>query len=215
MRHSFFDWFMFVALLACIMGVCLLIGLLASSSFESGAEAMALWTALACVICGALSAWLGFMIADMEFDNVRAWTIGIGLAGAIVTALPSASFSLQGHEIAAYQREMAPKAQAYALANFGDFDRDNSGLITDDELATAASSLPSAEGRQYAQFLRDEQSLAGHVIGSYDTTTYVWISTGNGGGYMSPVTTTTYIYGITRDDLSGFTARTNERYKRW
>jgi hypothetical protein len=216
MRHSFLDVLLPAGLLACVYALCFLIGCMASGSFESGAGPMVLWTLLASILCGAFCAWVGFMFADMEFGHTRTLTIGIGLLGAVITAIPSASFLINGHDIATYHREMAPKAQSYATSHFDDFDRDHSGMITDDELSTAASSLPTAEGRQFAQYVRDEQSIAGHVIGSYETTTYVWISTdGTGGGYMSPVTTTTYIYGITRGDLEGFTARTNERYKRW
>lgn len=215
MRSGFMDILLSSLLIACILGMCFLIGLLAASSFESGAATLWIWTLVACALCGAFSGWIGFIFADMEFGHARAWSLGLGLLGAVVTALPSASFLIHGHEIAAYHREMAPKAQSYALQHFDDFDRDHNGTITDDELSATASSLPTAEGRLFAQYLRDEQSIAGHVTGSYETTTYVWISTGNGGGYMSPVTTTTYIYGITRGDLEGFTARTNERYKRW
>lgn len=214
-RYSFMDIFIPTLLIGLIYALCFIVGMLASASYEGGAATMMVWTFVAAAICGGVSGWIGFMMADMEFNNPRGWALGIGLLGAIVTAIPSVSFLINGAEIAAYHRAMAPKAQSYVLEHFDDFDRDHSGMIIDSELETAANVLPTAEGRQIAQYLRDEQSIAGHVIDSYTTTTWVWISTGNGGGYMSPVTTTTYIYGITSGDLQGWTARVKERYQRW
>lgn len=43
----------------------------------------------------------------------------------------------------------------------------------------------------------------------------MWISTGNGGGFMSPVITTTYIYGVSRGDLEHYPERVNEKWKLW
>ena len=121
-----------------------------------------------------------------------------------------------GHSTAEHLRTMAPVVRIFALERFDEIDADGNGTITDGEMeqATDKMRLSGAE-RAALSHMRRQLSEIGHVIDSYTTTTFIWIGDGNGGGYMMPMVTTYYLYGIGKQDLATYPARVVEKYKQW
>ncbi len=198
------------------LALCFLLGALPASAVAGGASSVLIWGIIAGLVAGAVCAGMGYMIGDMEFDNPRLTAIICGVVAFAVTMWLPADTCINGHSYAAYARQTAPVVRSYVIEHFDAIDADHDGTITDSEMSAALSTLSlTNEQRQALQFMRDNQSEAGHVIGSYETTTYVWISTGNGGGYMSPITTTNYIYGVNRRDLENYPERVIEKWKLW
>jgi hypothetical protein len=209
--------FLFGLLALLILAVCFFVGMLPASAVSGGASSVLGFGLLAAVIMSGFSIWIAWMIADMETGRPRLVATICGAIAFATTMWLPADTIINGQRYAAYARYITPIVRAYVLANFHEIDTDDSGVITDEEMSTALSRLTlSQEQRQALEFMRGNQSEAGHVIDSYTTTTYVWISTGpNGAGYMSPIITTHYIYGISRRDLEGYPERTIEKWKHW
>lgn len=208
--------FLFGLLGVIMLALCFLVGWLPASAVSAGASSVLLWGIVAGAIMAALCGWLAFMIFDMEIENPRTATIITALVAFGVTMWLPADTYINGHSYAVYARKVAPIVRTYVLEHFDEIDVDRDGTITDSEMGNALSNLSlTSEQRQALEFMRSNQSEAGHVIGSYTTTTYVWISTGNGGGFMSPVITTTYIYGVSRGDLEHYPERVAEKWKQW
>ncbi len=199
-----------------MLGLCFIVGMLPASAVAGGASSVLTWGIIAGLIMAALCAWLGYMFGDMEYNNPRPTAIISAIIAFAVTMWLPVDTYVNGHSYAVYARQVAPIVQTFVLEHFDDIDGDRDGTITDEEMGTALSRLSlTNEQRQALEFMRNNQSEAGHVIGSYTTTTYVWISTGNGGGFMSPVITTTYIYGVSRGDLEHYPERVIEKWKQW
>jgi hypothetical protein len=215
-----FGKFLFGFLALLVLGLCFIVGMLPASAVEGGAAPVLIWGVVAGLIMGAFSAWMGWMFGDMEFRSDRSPRIAAavsGIAAFVVTMwLPVTTYT-NGHDYAIYARQIAPIVRTYVLENFDQIDVDHSGVITDGEMDAALSNLTfTDEQRRALEFMRSNQSEAGHVIDSYTTTTYVWITTGpNGAGYMSPIITTTYIYGVSRGDLEHYPERVIEKWKLW
>ncbi len=208
--------FIFGLLALLMLGLCVLMGMLPAGAVEGGASSVLIWGVVTALIMGAFSAWIGYMMGDMEFNNPRATAIVSAVVAFIATMWLPADTYINGHSYAVYARKMAPVVRNFVLEHFDQIDADRSGTISDEEMGAAISTLSlTDEQRQALQFMRDNQSEAGHVTGSYTTTTYVWISTGNGGGYMSPIITTNYIYGVNRGDLEHYPERVIEKWKLW
>ncbi len=208
--------FLFGLLGAVMLVVCVLVGWLPASAVSGGASSVLIWGIVAGLIMAALCGWLAFMMFDMEVENPRTPTIITALVAFGVTIWLPADTYINGHSYAVYARQVAPIVRTFVLEHFDQIDIDRDGTITDSEMGTALDNLSlTNEQRQALEFMRSNQSEAGHVIGSYTTTTYVWISTGNGGGFMSPVITTTYIYGVNRGDLEQYPERVIEKWKQW
>jgi hypothetical protein len=199
-----------------MLGLCFIVGMLPAGAVEGGSSSVLTWGIFAGLIMAALCAWLGYMFGDMELNKPRATAIVSAIIAFAVTMWLPVDTYVNGHSYAVYARQVAPVVRTFVLEHFDDIDGDGDGTITDSEMDTALSRLSlTNEQRQALEFMRSNQSEAGHVIGSYTTTTYVWISTGNGGGYMSPVITTTYIYGVSRGDLEHYPERVIEKWKLW
>lgn len=208
--------FIFGLMAALCLGLCFIVGMLPASAVEGGSTSVLTWGIIAGLIMAAACGWLGFMFADMEFQSTRPATIICAVVAFGVTMWLPVDTYVNGHSYAVYARQVAPTVKSFVLEHFDQIDTDLSGTITDEEMGTALANLSlTDEQRRALEFMRSNQSEAGHVIGSYTTTTYVWISTGNGGGYMSPVISTNYIYGVNRSDLENYPARVIEKWKLW
>ena len=107
--------------------------------------------------------------------------------------------------------------RSYILQHYDAIDTNHDGMIVDAEMAVALEDVSLEAGaRQVLERMRIDQSLAGHAIGSYPVNTWVWITTGtNGSGYMSPIVSIEYIYGISRADLDLSPQRVLERWRYW
>lgn len=209
--------FLLFLLAALLLGMGFFLGLLPASAVSGGASSVLLWGIVTAGVMGALAYWLTFMVADMEVERPHL----IATIGAIimfgVTMWAPGDTLVNGHRYATYARYIAPIVKTYVLEHFDEVDANGDGIITDSEMESALKRLSlKSEQRQALEFMRANQSEAGHVIDSYTTTTYVWISTGqNGAGYMSPVITTTYVYAVSRGDLEHYPERVIEKWKEW
>ena len=210
------DWFMdyvFPWLMAALMlALCVLIGMLPASAVSGGASSVWLWGLLCALVMTAVCGWIAYMMADMSFYRHQ-WLAAVvfGIASFAATMYFPADTLINGHKYAAYTREIAPHVAAFGTKRFAEIDNGD-GIITDEEMDGALSTLTlDASERRLLEHMDSAQSDVGHVIGSY--TTYVWISTGNGGGYFSPIEN--YIYGISRSDLESYHARMIEKWKHW
>ena len=214
-----FGKILFSILALLVLGLCFILGMLPASAVEGGATPVLLWGTVVGLLTGGFSAWMGWMVGDMEFRSDRSPHIVAAICGIVAFAvtmwMPVTTY-INGHDYAVYARQIAPIVRTYVLENFDHIDADHNGDITDEEMSAALSNLTfTDEQRQALEFMRNNQSEAGHVIGSYTSTTYVWISTGNGGGYMSPIITTTYVYAVSRRDLEHYPERVVEKWKLW
>lgn len=215
---DFFMEYIFPWLMAgLILAVCVFVGILPAQAVESGFSGVLIWGLLAGIVMGLLGGWLTFMFADMQLEQPMRWAIGGGIVAFCATMFFPFDTLRNGHTYAAYTREIAPIVRTFALERFGDIDGDKNDLIVEAELDYALKTLTLTESERRAlSHMRSHQDEVGHVIDSYTTTTYVWISTGsNGSGYMSPIITTHYIYGINRGDIEGFPQRMIEKWKKW
>ena len=200
-----------------MVGLALITGMLPASAVDGGASSVLLWSIVTAAIMGGISYWLAFMFGDMETRRPHRFATICTAVMVVATIWFPADTLINGHRYAAYARYITPIVKSYVLANFDEVDANRDGIITDGEMESALTRLSlTGEQRQALEFMRSNQSEAGHVIDSYTTTTYVWISTGpNGAGYMSPVITTHYIYGVSRGDLENYPERTIEKWKHW
>jgi hypothetical protein len=214
-----FGKFLFGFLALLLLGLCYIVGMLPASAVEGGASPVLIWGIVAGLVMGAFCAWMGWMFGDMEFNSDRSPRIAAiisGIAAFVVTMWLPVNTYTNGHDYAVYARQISPIVRTYVIENFDRIDVDHNGDISDEEMGAALSNLTlTDEQRRALEFMRNNQSEAGHVIDSYTTTTYVWISTGNGGGYMSPIITTTYIYAVSRGDLEHYPERVTEKWKLW
>ncbi|MBX9948837.1 MAG: hypothetical protein K2Y39_06730 [Candidatus Obscuribacterales bacterium] len=209
--------FIHILLATLLLAMGLFLGLLPASAVDGGSSSVLLWGIVTAGAMGALGYWLTFMAADMETNRPhRVATIGAIIMFGATMWFPADTL-INGHRYAAYARTIAPIVKAYVIEHFDEVDANRDGIITDGEMESALNRLPlTGEQRQALEFMRANQSEAGHVIDSYTTTTYVWISTGpNGAGYMSPVITTTYVYGVSRGDLEHYPERVIKKWKEW
>lgn len=209
--------FIHILLATLLLAMGLFLGLLPASAVDGGSSSVLLWGIVTAGAMGALGYWLTFMAADMETNRPhRVATIGAIIMFGATMWFPADTL-INGHRYAAYARNIAPIVKAYVIEHFDEVDANHDGIITDGEMESALNRLPlTGEQRQALEFMRANQSEAGHVIDSYTTTTYVWISTGpNGAGYMSPVISTTYVYGVSRGDLEHYPERVIEKWKQW
>jgi hypothetical protein len=214
----FVEKILFGLLVACILALCACAGGMAASSFTAGPATLVVCTVIAVVVMGAVGAWIGYMWWDMaDLGKPVIGLIIIGALAVVCTVFLPANQLINGHDIAALHREQAPRVQSFALHHFDEIAIDHTETITDGMMEQAIDHANlSAADHDLLVYMREQQSEVGHVIGSYETTTYVWISTGtNGSGYMSPITTTTYIYGINRNDLDSYPERVAELYSKW
>ena len=204
-------------LLLVLLGLCFILGAAsASMALEGGSFAVLGAGIVASLIMGAVLWWLAFMFFDMSMDSPKAAGAVVGALAVVVTMVVPVSQLVWGHQDADYLRQMAPVVRSFGLEHFSEIDADHNELITDQEMeASQKSTKWSAEDRATLDHMRDQQSEVGHVIDSYTTTTYVWISTGKTGGYMSPVITTHYVYGINKADLNAYPAKVVAKYKKW
>lgn len=205
-------------LLGLVLALCLMCGNLPASAKEGGPGAVLGWGLLVSVIMAALGGWLGYMFFDV--NNYGKPRTGAGIIGFLAFACafyPPGHTLVNGHKDAAYLRETAPKVSAFGLSRFEEIDTDRNGEMSEEEMNDALEKLSlSGSERELLALMIAERSNAGHVIGSSTSTTYVWIPVGDqGGGYMSPITTTTYYYAINHTDLNGYAQRVTEKYKNW
>ncbi len=206
------DTLLKVLLVGLTAALFLLIGSIpAATAMKDGPGNLIFWGALVAGFAGAATALFAASL------GARRETFVVGGCSAFVTFLPTLFVMLTGNSTADFQREMAPKVVSLASARFDELDANHNGDITDEEMKTALANLSlTGEERRVLEHMRTEQSEIGHVIDSYDTTTYVWIPIGDsGGGYLSPVTSTTYVYAINRQNLQGYLAKVTEKYKHW
>jgi len=206
------------AMLAAIMLVaCFFMGMIPALAVGGGASSVLTLGILLAGVMAAFCAWIGFMVADMEAKRPALIATICGVIGFVTSMWLPADTLINGHRYAAYARHITPIVRTYVLEHFDDIDTNKSGIITDEEMSAALERLQLTDDERRAlEYMRSNQSEAGHVIDSYTSTTYVWISTGpNGAGYMSPVITTVYIYGISRGDLENYPERTIEKWKHW
>ncbi len=209
--------FLFTLMAVLALVVCFLVGMLPASAVSGGATSVLVFGLLCAGGMAALCGWVASMMADMEGENPRLAAIICAAIAFVATMWLPADTFINGHSYAVYARQTAPMVRSYVLEHFDQIDTDHDGTITDSEMGAALSTQSlTGEQRQALQYMRNNQSEAGHVIGSYLTTTYVWISTGSdGSGYMSPIVTTNYIYGVNRGDLETYPARVIEKWKLW
>jgi len=199
-----------------LLALCAGVGAFPASAVAGGPGSVFGWGLLAMIVMAAFCAIVGYVawgIANLADPKTGA--VIIGIVAAVCTLVLPINTLINGYRDAAIHGEMAPKVQSFALRHFDDIDANHDGTITDGEMQQAIEQLRlSAEEREILTYLRAQQSEAGHVISSSTTTTWVWISIGNS-GYLSPITTTHYLYGINRQDLAGYPSRVTERYKKW
>lgn len=208
---------MFALLAAIMLVVCFFMGMIPALAVGGGASSVLTLGILLAGVMAAACAWLGFMVADMETRRPALVATICGAVGFATSMWLPADTLMNGQKYAAYARYITPIVRTFALEHYDKIDTDRNGIITDEEMSAALSNLTlTQEQRQALEYMRSNQSEAGHVIDSYTTTTYVWISTGpNGAGYMSPVITTYYIYGISRGDLETYPERTITKWQKW
>lgn len=209
--------FMLFLLAALMLAMGFFLGLLPASAVDGGASSVLLWGIVTAGAMGALTYWLAFMVADFEVERPRlAATICAIIMFGVTMWFPGDTL-INGHRYAAYARHISPIVKTYVLEHFDEVDANGDGIITDGEMEQALNRLSlTDEQRQALEYMRANQSEAGHVIDSYTTTTYVWITTGpNGAGYMSPVITTHYVYAVSRGDLEHYPERVIEKWKKW
>ncbi len=206
-----------VVVIGLVLGLCVAAGGLAASAVAGGPGSVFGWALLAVVIMAVFSAFFGYMFWDITgLGNPKTGAVMVCIAAAVCTLVLPINTLINGHKEASFHREIAPKLQSFVLIHFDEIDADHDGTITDGEMTQALKQLRlSGEERNLLAYMRAQQSDVGHVTSSYTQTTWVWISTGNGGGYMSPIITTHYVYGINRDDLTGYPDRMTEKYKKW
>lgn len=204
-------------LLAVLLALAFIVGGLAASSVAGGAASVLGWGLLVTVLMTAFCAFMGFMVCAMsEYGDQRVGAIVVAALAAIATFAMPARTLMNGASDARLHREWSVKAQAFGQQNFDAIDTDGSGMIVDAELASAVQRLRlTGEERELLIYLRAQQGEAGHVIDSHSSTTLIWIGNGRGGGHFSPVTTTTYVYGITRQDLEGYPQRVQHKWRKW
>jgi hypothetical protein len=208
-----------VLLLALLLALCWLVGTLPAGAVEGGPSSVLFWGFVAGAIMAAFCGWLGYMFTDMASyrSDPRVGAGVVAVLAFVCTFWAPGHTLLNGHNEAAYLREMAPKVVAFGLRHFDEIDTDRNGEMNETEMDNALERLSlSGSEREILSLMIAQRSDAGHVIGSSTSTTYVWIPVGDkGGGYMSPITTTTYYYAINRADLEGYPARVKEKYKHW
>jgi hypothetical protein len=208
----------FTALAVLFLTVAL--GAMPASAVAGGRKGVVWATLLTMAFIGALYAGFGYMLWDVAFYRSSDWPpsagayIGFALAVVCIAICPIHTL-LTGSSRAQFLRDMAPRVQPFIERHFATIDQDGDGVISEADLKQPLSSLGlDSEEMAMLQHIKDELSEIGHVIDSYTTTTWIWISVGKG-GYMSPVTTTHNVYGISADDLPSYTARVVEKYKHW
>lgn len=192
---------------------CLLVGSLpASGALEGGPLAVIVWGLITAAVVGLFIGWLTRSLM-FSSESGMLW----GFVAALLTVLPSAFVLLTGSGTATHMRDMAPKVESFATARFAELDANHNNEISDEEMGAALSKLSlTAEERRALEHMRSEQSQIGHVIDSYDTTTYIWTPIGtDGAGYFNPVTTTTYIYAISLQDLKAYPEKVTRKYQSW
>lgn len=208
--------------LVLVLALGFVVGLLPASAVEGGAGSVFGWGVFAGVLYSAFAGWIGWMFLDMdsgwdreEILSPKKKAVVLACVTFIVTFVPPAETIIHGHEWAAYLRSMAAPTQEFGIKHFAEIDADHDNTATTEEMDAAENVLSLTEReRELLHHMNSQRSEIGHVIGSYTSTTFVWISTGKG-GYMSPVTTTTYIYGISVSDLQLYPARLQEKWKSW
>jgi hypothetical protein len=208
----------FTALLILLLTTAL--GTLPASAVEGGRKGV-IWAALLTMaFIGALYAGFGYMLWDITFYRSSDWPpsagayIGFAVAVVCIAICPIHTL-LTGSSRAQFLRDMAPRVQPFIERHFATIDQDGDGVISEADLKQPLSSLGlDSEEMAMLQHIKDELSQIGHVIGSYTTTTWVWISVGKG-GYLSPMTSTHNVYGISAKDLPDYPARVIEKYKHW
>lgn len=143
--------------------------------------------------------------------NSRSNALAIGIAIGMGFTIPLLVLMLDDDNKAP-TAVMAPKVQTYALEHFDELDVDKDKTLTADELKYAASKpkLP-AEEKAILDFMRDNMDTIGHVIGTETSTDFIWIPTGDGGGFFSPIITTHNIYGINSQDLESYLNRLKKK----
>ncbi len=115
----------------------------------------------------------------------------------------------------------APLARDYAISRFADeLDVDHTGTLTTDSLkAAAAAPSVSREHQALIELLRAQINIVGHVTGSYTTQVPITTTISCGTNCSIPVTnyvdSTTYSYGISRDDLPSFPERIHAKWEKW
>ncbi len=208
----------FTVLLTLALTVAL--GAMPAGAVEGGRKGVVKATLLTMAIIGAIYAGFGYMLWDVAFYRSSDWPAStgsyIGFAFAVIClAICPVHTLINGGTRAQFLRDMAPRVQRFVEHHFAAIDKDGSGVIIEAELKQALSSLGlDSEEMATLKHIKDELSEIGHVIDSYTTTTWIWITVGKG-GYMSPVTTTHYVYGISAEDVPGYPARVIEKYKHW
>lgn len=200
-----------------ILVLCFCMGQGAAAEFPNGPYTVIAWTLFAAA-CGAIVGKVSAIICwNLPlFGRIPHFPrIMTALCASLALAAPTAQL-INGHRDAEFHRQTVSAVQHFAVNHFNQLDENKDGTITDTELERAGQrlQLTAEEGAQLA-YLREQQSIAGHVTDSHDNTILVWVGSGDGNGVLTPITTTAYVYGITLNDLDSFSERMIERYKRW
>ncbi|MBP9091206.1 hypothetical protein KBI23_09265 [bacterium] len=213
MISSFFDTALPAVIAALFLILCVGLGSVTAGAVENGPTSLVIYG----MVVGLVMAVVASFLVSISTDSDS--MVGTIVAAVVVfaaTVYYPADTLINGHQYAANVRVMAPVVRKIGLERFGDIESHGNGLIVEADLDKAVSGLTlTGEELSALSHMRSNLSDVGHVIDSHTSTTYVWISTGNGGGYMSPIISTTYTYGINRADLESYPQRMIEKWKNW
>lgn len=219
------DFFMMTVLPIFLYGIMVvlyfLLGALISQSAVSGGRGIVLMAGTLCgIFAGLMLGFITYFMIDIDYSyRSYAETAGYvsGVIGFLVTFAPALHLVLTGKQQASYLRQIAPTVKEIGLANFAEVDQDGNGTLTTKEIALALEKLgvDPKDRRRVLKHIHDEISEVGHVIDSYTTTGFIFISNPKGGGMMVPTTTTHYVYGVSRADLESYEAKIIHKYRRW
>jgi hypothetical protein len=220
MRNSIFDWILLFVMLTLLGGVFFIMGFLYLPLIALGPEVIFKVMVVTTATVIALNWWLGFMLLDMTVDHPRFWGLMFGLIVGAGNAFVPATMLWDGHAERAHLEAQAPLARDFAIRHFDELDRDHTGIITDGNLGAAEEDPRFTENEHaLAHVLKTQIDLAGHVISSHQTWVPITTIISCGNGCTMPITNnvemTVYVYGISRDDLSGFPDRVHQKWQKW
>lgn len=205
-------------LLSVLMGLCLIalifimgcFGQLFADLAIAGGPFAYLLSAATGSLVGAFMTYFAATIAiciftDDDCNEVIAYVIS-GVLFIASMILPIVSFhGMRPNAI--HLNENAGALRKTALTFFKKVDANHNDTITEQELVQALNtSVLNKEEARVAEDINNRRSEVGHVI---DQQTHVYPSG------KTVIVTTTYTYGVNRQDLETYPARIKEKYKLW
>lgn len=206
-----------VVVVAAIVGFAAYsMGIFAAEAIDGGPRSVIFWALVTAFSVGAAYSFLGLIAAEMAgLRNPIPVMVLVGGATAALSLIMPVQTLLTARKEGAYLLQMAPKVTAFGLAHFDAIDSDGDGIMTESEMEAAMRRWSDDDEWKLFRHMFEQRSELGHVVDSSSDMTFIWIYDGNGGSTMTPVTNTTYYYGISRCDLQGYTVKVTKKYSRW